>query len=87
VTANGTSGEAGPLGLPRGCDRTGTLMRHTRATSALPIGLLAPAVILPACRGGLVSAARCPQLLLPHSLPAALAAIALAAITARTDSE
>ena len=62
-------------------------MRHTRLASALPIGLLALAVILSACCGGLVSAARCPQLLLPHSLPAALAAIALAAITARTDSE
>ena len=42
---------------------------------------------LPACGGGLVSAARCPQLLLPYSLPAAVAAIALASITTRTDSE
>ena len=87
VTANGTSGEAGRSGLTRGCDQTRTLMRHARPTSALPIGLLALAVLVLACRGGLVSAARCPQLLLPHSLPATLAAIALAAITARTDSE
>jgi hypothetical protein len=62
-------------------------MRHTRPTSTLTIGLLALAVILSACCGGLVSAARCPQLLLPHSLPAAIAAIALASITTRTDSE
>jgi hypothetical protein len=44
-------------------------------------------VIVPACCGGLVSAARCPLLLLPHSFPAAFAAIALAAITTRADSE
>ena len=62
-------------------------MRHARPTSALPIGLLALAVILSAFCGGLVSAARGPQLLLPYSLPAAVAAIALAAITARADSE
>jgi predicted ATPase with chaperone activity len=62
-------------------------MRHTRLTAALPIGLLALAVILSACCGGLVSAARCPQLLPPHSLPAAIAAIALASITTRTESE
>jgi hypothetical protein len=31
-------------------------MRHARLASALPIGSLALAVILPACRGGLVSA-------------------------------
>ena len=62
-------------------------MRHARPTSALLIGLLALAVILSAFCGGLVSAARCPQLLLPHSLPAAIAAIALASITTRTDSE
>ena len=62
-------------------------MRHAGLTSALPIGLLALAVILPACRGGLVSVARCPQLLLPYSLPAAVAAIALASITTRTDGE
>src|SRR5688572_19524949 len=78
VTANGTSGAAVRLSLLRGCDRSRTLMRHARLTSALPIGLLALAVILPACRGGLVSAARCPQLLLPYSLPAAVAAVALA---------
>ena len=62
-------------------------MRHTRLTSALPIGLLALAVILSACCGGLVSVARCPHLLLPHSLPAAITAIALASITTRTDGE
>jgi hypothetical protein len=62
-------------------------MRHVRPTSALSIGLLALAVILPACRGGLVPAAGCQQLLLPHVLPAAVATIALAPITARTDSE
>jgi hypothetical protein len=62
-------------------------MRHTRLTSAFPIGLLALVVIVSAFCGGLVSAARGPQLLLPHSLPAAIAAIALASITARTESE
>ncbi len=62
-------------------------MRHAGLTSALPVGLLALAVIVPTCRGGLVSVARCPQLLLAHSLPAAVAAIALAPITTRTDSE
>ena len=62
-------------------------MRHAGLTSALPIGLLALVVILSAYCGGLVSATRCPQLLLPHSLPAAVAAIALAPITTRTDSE
>ena len=62
-------------------------MRHARLTLALPIGLLALVVILSAFCGGLVSTARRPQLLLPHSLPAAIAAIALASITTRTDSE
>jgi hypothetical protein len=62
-------------------------MRHARLTSAFAIGLLSLAVIVSACRGGLISAARCPQLLLPHSPPAAVAAIALAPITTRTDSE
>jgi hypothetical protein len=62
-------------------------MRHAGLTSALPIGLLALPVILPAGRGGLVSAARRPQLLLPYSRPAAVAAIALASITTGTDSE
>ena len=62
-------------------------MRHARLTTLLPIGLLAPAVILLAYRRGLVSAARCPHLLLLHSPPTAVTAIALAAITARADSE
>ena len=62
-------------------------MRHARLASAFAIGLLALVVIVPACRGGLVSAARCPQLLLPHSPPAAVAAIALAPITTCTESE
>ena len=62
-------------------------MRHARLTSAFAIGLLALVVIVPACRGGLVSAASCPQLLLPHSPPAVVAAIALAPITTCTDSE
>jgi hypothetical protein len=62
-------------------------MRHARLTSPLTIGLLTLAVISPAYRRGLVSAARCPQLLLPHALPAIVAAIALAAITTRTDVE
>jgi hypothetical protein len=62
-------------------------MRHARLTSALPIGLLALAVILHSCRGGLVSLARCPQLQLPYSLPAGIAAIALPSITTRADSE
>jgi hypothetical protein len=62
-------------------------MRHARLTLALPIGLLALTVILLAYRRGLVSAPRCPHLLLSHSLPATVTAIALAAITTRTDGE
>ena len=62
-------------------------MRHASLTSPLSIGLLALAVILLAYRRGLVSAARCPQLLLTHSLPATVAAITLAPITTRTDGE
>jgi hypothetical protein len=62
-------------------------MRHARLTSPLPMGLLALAVILLADRRGLVSTARCPQLLSSHPLPAAVTAIALAAITTRTDGE
>jgi len=62
-------------------------MRHTRMTSPLPIGLLSLSVILFAYRRGLVSAARCPHLLLSHSLPATVTAIALAAITSCTDGE
>jgi hypothetical protein len=62
-------------------------MRHAGLTSASPVGLLALAVIVPTCRRGLISAARCPQLLLACSLPAAVTAIALASITTRTDSE
>jgi hypothetical protein len=62
-------------------------MRHARLTSPLPIGPLALAVIFLAYRRGLVSTARCPHLLLSHSLPATAAAIALAAITTRTDGE
>jgi len=62
-------------------------MRHARLTPPLPIGPLAPAVILLAYRRGLVSAARCPHLLLSHSPPATVAAIALAAITTRIDGE
>ena len=87
MPANAASGQAGRLSLARGCDRGRTLMRHARPTSAFAIGLLPLVVIVPACRGGLVSAARCPQLLLPHSPPAAVAAIALAPITTRTDGE
>ena len=86
VPANAASGQAGRLSLARGCDRSGTLMRHARPT-CFAIGLLALVVIVPAGRGGLVSAARCPQLMLPHSPPAAVAAIALAPITSRTDGE
>jgi hypothetical protein len=62
-------------------------MRHARLALALPVGLLTLAVVLPARLGGLVSAARCQQLLSPHSLPAVVAAIALAAVTTRTDSK
>ena len=62
-------------------------MRHARLAATLSMGLLALAMILPAYLRGLVSAARCPQLLLPHSLPTGLAAIALAAVTTRTDVE
>ena len=46
-------------------------MRHARLTPPLPIGLLTLAVILLACRGGLVPAARCPQLLLTPLLSGA----------------
>src|SRR5258706_3059735 len=87
VTANAAGGHAPRLSLVRGCDRSRNLMRHARLTLALPIGLLALVVILSAFCRGLVSAARCPQLLLPHSLPAAIAAIALASITTRPESE
>ena len=62
-------------------------MRHLRPALALAIGSLTLAVILPAWLGGLVSAACRQQLLLPHSLPADLAAIALAVVTTRTDGE
>ena len=62
-------------------------MRHPGLASTLSMGLLPLAMILPACLRGLVSAARCPQLLLPHSLSTGLAAIALAAVTTRTDSK
>ena len=62
-------------------------MRHARMASPLPIRLLALTVILLAYRRCLVSASRCPHLLLPHSLPATVTAIALAAITARTNGE
>ena len=62
-------------------------MSHARLAATLSMGLLALAMILPACLRGLVSAARCPQLLLTHSLPTGLAAIALAAVTTRTDSK
>ena len=87
MAANNTSGQAGRLSLARGCDQSWTLMRHARLTSTLPVGLLAMAVILLACCGGLIATARCPLLLLPHSLPAAVAAIALASITTRADTE
>ena len=62
-------------------------MRHEGLALALPVGLLALAVVLPARFGGLVSAAGSPQLLSPHSPPAVVAAIALAPITTRTDGE
>ena len=87
VTTNEAPGEAGWSSLARCCDLSGTLRRHARLTSPLPIRLLAPAVILLAYRRGLVSAARCRHLLLSHSLPATVTAIAPSAITTRTDSE
>ena len=87
VTANATAGEADWLSLVRGSDQSGTLMRHAGLALALPIGLLTLAVILPAHCGRLVSAASGLQLLLAHSLPVAVAAIALAPITTRADSE
>jgi hypothetical protein len=62
-------------------------MRHAKLISPLPIGLLALAVILLAYRRGLVSTARCSHLLLAHSSPATVIAIALAAITTCTDGE
>lgn len=69
------------------CGRSRTLVRHARLTSALPTGLPALTVTLSACHSGLVSAAGCRQLLLPYSLPAVVAAIALPPITTRTDRE
>src|ERR1039457_5484914 len=57
MTANGTLGAVGRLSLGRGCDRSRTLMRHAGLALASPVGMLALAVMLPACRGGLVSAA------------------------------
>ena len=62
-------------------------MRHAGLALALPVGLLTLPVVLPARLGALVSAPRCQQLLSPHSLPAVVAAIALAAVTTRTDSK
>src|SRR5207248_4955376 len=85
VTANDTSGEAGWSRLGRGGDQSRTLMRHAGLTSTSPVGLLTLAVIVPTCRRCLISAARCPQLLLAGSLPAAVTAIALASIATRTD--
>jgi hypothetical protein len=84
VTTNGTPSETGGSGRLRGRDRNWTLMRHAGPSLTLSIGLLALAMIQLACLRSLVSAARCQQLLLPHSLPAGLAAIALAAVTATT---
>ena len=85
VTANGE--RLAGRGRLRGADQNRTLMRHARLASTLSMGLLALAMVLPAHLRGLVSAARCPQLLLPHSLPTGLAAIALAAVTTSTDSK
>jgi hypothetical protein len=62
-------------------------MRHAGLTSASPVGLLALAVIVPTRRRGLISSARCTQLLLVCSLSAAVTAIALASIATRTDRE
>ena len=87
VTTNGTSSETGGARRLRGSDRNGTLMRHAGPALPLSIGLLALAMIQLACLRGLVSAARCQQLLLPHSLSTGLAAIALAAVTATTEGE
>src|SRR4051812_44567537 len=67
-----TAEEVGRLGRLRGSDQNRTLMRHARVAATLSMGLLALAMILPAGLGHLVSAARCPQLLLPHSLPTGL---------------
>jgi len=75
------------LSLARRCDRSRTLMRHARPTSSSPIGPLALAMILLAYRGCLISATGFLQLLLSHPLPASVTAMALAAITTRTDGE
>jgi hypothetical protein len=62
-------------------------MRHRGLASTSSIGLLPLAMMLLACFRSLISAARRPQLLLTHTLPTCLLAIALTAITTGTDGK
>src|SRR5450759_3049727 len=71
----------------RGGDRNGTLMRHAHPWLTLSIRSLTTAMCLPTCRCRLVTAARSRHLLLPHPLPARVAAIALSTVTTATDGE
>jgi hypothetical protein len=71
----------------RGGDRNGTLMRHAHPWLTLSIRSLTMAMCLPTCRCRLVTAARSRHLLLPHPLPARVAAIALSTVTTATDGE
>ena len=87
VTTNRTSSETGGTGRLRGSDRNQTLMRHRGPTLTLSISMLALAMIQLACLRGLISATGCHQLLSPHSLSTGHAAIALATVTATTESE
>jgi hypothetical protein len=62
-------------------------MRHAHPGLTLSIRLLTTAMCLLTCRCRLVTAARSRHLLLPHPLPARVAAIALSAVTTTTDGE
>jgi hypothetical protein len=62
-------------------------MRHTPRVLTFAIGFLATTMRMLTDIGRLVAAARRQQLLSPHSLPACIAAIALPAVTVRTDRE
>ena len=60
-------------------------MRHIPWELTVAIGFLATTMRMPTDIGRLVAAARRQQLLSPHPLPAWVAAIALPAVTVRTD--
>jgi hypothetical protein len=62
-------------------------MRHTRAGFPLPISALAVPMCFLTRFGCLVTMAGCQELSPPDSLPAGLAAIALASVAAATQSK